>query len=131
MLSQKQVQKGGLAPSVSAGEAQLPVGINLKADIFKNWFMTAVIGKGQIGNLNQRHSALQNKELAAGKLPAANTNRHAPKAQQDLVIEIGAHFPAFGHSKADGPFAVFCKPKKSAGSIAHPFNTNLNYLFKL
>ena len=43
---QKQVQKGGLTPSVPAGKAQTPVGINLKADILKNVFIAAVIGKG-------------------------------------------------------------------------------------
>jgi hypothetical protein len=45
VLPQQQVQKGGLAPAVSAGEPQLPIGIDLKVYILKDVFIAAIIGK--------------------------------------------------------------------------------------
>ena len=46
VLPQKQIQKGGLAPAIAPGEAQPPVGVQLKADIFEDVFIAAVVGKG-------------------------------------------------------------------------------------
>ena len=48
IFTQQKIKEGGFAPAVSAYEAQLPVGIYLKADIFKYIVVTAFIRKGQI-----------------------------------------------------------------------------------
>ena len=71
ILSKKQIQKGSLTTPVPSSESQFPVRINLETDILKNILIAAVIGKGQIGNLNQRHSALPKNKMAAGSIPAA------------------------------------------------------------
>jgi hypothetical protein len=49
-FSQQQIQKGGLAPSVPAGEAQPPVGVDLEGDIFEDGIIAAFVGEGQIGD---------------------------------------------------------------------------------
>ena len=46
IFSQKQIQKGSFAPAIPADKAQTPARVNLKADILKNVFVTALIGKG-------------------------------------------------------------------------------------
>ena len=53
IFSLQQVQERGFSPAVSAGEAQLPIRVNLKADMVKNGFIAAVVGKGKVGYLNQ------------------------------------------------------------------------------
>ena len=65
---QKQHKKGGLPPAVSAHKAQLPVGVNLKADVVKDRIIAAGIGKCEVFHLNQRHTVFllchcNNKEL--------------------------------------------------------------------
>ena len=52
-LSPEQIHKGRFSPAIPAGKAQLPVCIQLKADVFKNVLVAALIGKGQILYLNQ------------------------------------------------------------------------------
>ena len=52
-LPQKQAEKGRLPSPVASGEAQLPVRVDLKADVIKDGLIAAVIGKTQIVYLNQ------------------------------------------------------------------------------
>ena len=64
-------QEGGLASAVAPGKAQLPVGVDLNAQVLEYVVIAAVIGKGHMRNLNQRHCyvLLLHRKMAAGKLP--------------------------------------------------------------
>ena len=132
VFSQKQIQEGGFAPAVPAGEAQTPVGIDLEADVLKNVFIAAVIGKCQIGNLNQRHSCPPNtRKMAAGKHPAANTICRPHGHGSTMSVDPAHTFLHQGITNTSGRFAAFCIAHRSARSIAHPFNSNLFQLFGL
>ena len=52
VFPQQKVQKGGFSPAISPNKAQLPVGIDLKADILEYGIEAGWIGKGEIFNLN-------------------------------------------------------------------------------
>ena len=53
VLPQQQAQKGGLAPAVAAGEAQLPVGVELKAHVLEDLVVAAVVSKRKMRNVDQ------------------------------------------------------------------------------
>jgi hypothetical protein len=76
VLPQQKAQKGGLPPAVAPGEAQLPFGVDLEAHVLEDVIVTAVIGKGQMRYLNQRHCyALQKQKSAAGKSLQPSTKK--------------------------------------------------------
>ena len=52
VLAHQELQKGGLAPAVAAGKAQLPAGVDLKADVFKNGGQAPLVAKGKVGYLD-------------------------------------------------------------------------------
>jgi cyanophycinase-like exopeptidase len=71
VFAEQQVEKCGLASAVSSRKAQLPIGIDLKAYVFENVVVAAVIGKRQVGHFDQRHDRilLHKNRKTARKLP--------------------------------------------------------------
>ena len=49
-LAGEQAQEGGLAPAVSAHQAQAPVGVKGEGEVGKDIFKAALVGKGQVGD---------------------------------------------------------------------------------
>ena len=48
IVPHQKAEEGGLSPTVASGEAQLPIGVDLKAQVLKYIVITAVIGKGKM-----------------------------------------------------------------------------------
>lgn len=56
--AEKEIQKGCLPSPVSSGEAELPVRVDLKADVLEDRLQSALVGEGQVGDVDQRHEAV-------------------------------------------------------------------------
>ena len=73
ILSHQKLQKGGLSSSIPAHKAQFPIGVKLKAHIFKHVIIVAGIGKGQIFHFYHRHTFIppyaKNKRPGSQDLP--------------------------------------------------------------
>ena len=77
VLAQQQVQKGSFASAVSAGEPQLPIGVYVEADVFKNIVIAALMGEGQILNVDQCHCfALPENSMSRKKVNSRGSTIH-------------------------------------------------------
>ena len=92
-LPHQQPEQGGLAPAVAAHQPQLPVGVQLQADVLKYIAVSRRVAKGEMLNLNDRHDKTtpspprtvperkRAKQKPAKKQTAAGTSVPAALAQ--------------------------------------------------
>ena len=78
----QQLEQRGLAAPVAAHQTQAPACVERQGQVFEDRGVRPLVGKGEIGQLNQSHRHLPNqKERAAGKSnslrPAQNKAPHA------------------------------------------------------
>ena len=55
---QKELEKGGFPPAVPPHKTQLPGGVNLEIDLFKNGVIAAGIGEAQVFDFDHRHDTM-------------------------------------------------------------------------